>query len=127
MAGLEVQRLSAGYGDVTVLRDIDLAVEEGGFAVLIGANGAGKSTLLRTISGLIDPSQGEIRLMGKRIDHLMPHHVVQMGLVGHGADCRKIQQRGDEFGILFQGSLVVTHRFFQLSLSVHHLSTILVG
>ena len=81
MAGLEVQRLNAGYGDVIVLRGIDLEVEEGGFVVLIGANGAGKSTLLRTISGLIDPSQGEIRLMGKRIDHLMPHHVVQMGFV----------------------------------------------
>jgi branched-chain amino acid transport system ATP-binding protein len=49
--------------------------------VLIGANGAGKSTLLRTISGLIDPSEGEIHLLGQRIDHLMPHRVVEMGFV----------------------------------------------
>ena len=81
MAGLQVHRLSAGYGDLTVIRDIDLEVDEGGFVVLIGANGAGKSTLLRTISGLIDPSQGEIHLMGQRIDHLRPHQVVEMGFV----------------------------------------------
>jgi branched-chain amino acid transport system ATP-binding protein len=81
MSGLEVHRLSAGYGDLTVVRDIDLEVDEGGFVVLVGANGAGKSTLLRTISGLINPSQGEIRLMGQRIDHLMPHQVVEMGFV----------------------------------------------
>jgi branched-chain amino acid transport system ATP-binding protein len=81
MAGLQVHRLSAGYGDLTVIRDIDLEVDEGGFVVLIGANGAGKSTLLRTISGLIEPTQGEIRLMGQRIDHLSPHQVVEMGFV----------------------------------------------
>ena len=81
MSGLQIHRLSAGYGDLTVVRDIDLEVDEGGFVVLVGANGAGKSTLLRTISGLIDPSQGEIHLMGQRIDHLMPHQVVEMGFV----------------------------------------------
>ncbi len=79
--GLEIHRLSAGYGDLTVIRDIDLEVDEGSFVVLVGANGAGKSTLLRTISGLIDPSQGEIHLMGQRIDHLMPHRVVEKGFV----------------------------------------------
>lgn len=81
MLGLEIHRLSAGYGDLTVIRDIDLEVDEGSFVVLVGANGAGKSTLLRTISGLIDPSQGEIHLMGQRIDHLMPHRVVEKGFV----------------------------------------------
>ncbi len=81
MSGLHIHRLSAGYGDVTVVRDIDLEVDEGCLVVLIGANGAGKSTLLRTVSGLINPDQGEIRLMGQRIDHLMPHQIVEMGFV----------------------------------------------
>ena len=81
MSGLHVHRLSTGYGDLTVVRDIDLEVDEGGLVVLVGANGAGKSTLLRTISGLIHPSLGEIRLMGQRIDRLMPHQVVEMGFV----------------------------------------------
>ena len=50
---LEIKGLSAGYGDVQVLWDIDLNVEEGQIVALVGANGAGKSTLLKTISGLL--------------------------------------------------------------------------
>ena len=53
MALLDVKGLRAGYGDVPVLRGIDLSIQAGSITALIGANGAGKTTLLRTISGII--------------------------------------------------------------------------
>jgi branched-chain amino acid transport system ATP-binding protein len=81
MANLEVREVWGGYGDVTVLKGVTLAVESGQVVALVGANGAGKSTLLRTISGLLRPARGEIVLEGERIDHAAPHHVVELGFI----------------------------------------------
>jgi branched-chain amino acid transport system ATP-binding protein len=81
MATLEVRGVRGGYGDVTVLKDVNLDVHDREVVALVGANGAGKSTLLRTISGLLRPTAGEIRFMGERIDHAPPHHVVELGFV----------------------------------------------
>jgi branched-chain amino acid transport system ATP-binding protein len=81
MPMLEVHGVRGGYGDVTVLKDVSLQVEEREVVALVGANGAGKSTLLRTVSGLLRPTVGEIRLRGERIDHAPPHHVVELGFV----------------------------------------------
>src|SRR5450756_919793 len=53
MALLDVVGLCAGYGDVPVLRGIELSIPAGSITALIGANGAGKTTLLRTISGIV--------------------------------------------------------------------------
>jgi ABC-type multidrug transport system ATPase subunit len=52
---LELQRLSAAYGDTTVLRDADLIVPDGRAVALLGPNGAGKTTLLSVVSGLLPP------------------------------------------------------------------------
>jgi branched-chain amino acid transport system ATP-binding protein len=81
MPTLEVRGVWGGYGDVTVLKDVSLQVEEREVVALVGANGAGKSTLLRTVSGLLRPTGGEIRLRGERIDQAPPHHVVELGFV----------------------------------------------
>ena len=81
MPVLEILDLHAGYGDVSVLKGIQLQVEKGELVALVGSNGAGKSTLLRTISGLIKPHKGEITFTGKRIDHLLPHQIVEMGFI----------------------------------------------
>ncbi|MBP1779257.1 MAG: transporter ATP-binding protein, partial [candidate division NC10 bacterium] len=62
MPTLEVRGVRGGYGDVTVLNDVSLEVEDREVVALVGANGAGKSTLLRTVSGLLRPTAGEIRL-----------------------------------------------------------------
>jgi branched-chain amino acid transport system ATP-binding protein len=78
---LEVKGLRAGYGDVTVLRGVDLAVDRGQVVALIGANGAGKTTLLRSISGLLRPTGGEVRLDGTPLQGLPPHRVVEAGFV----------------------------------------------
>lgn len=59
---LEARAISAGYGPMTVLRDIDLAVTPGEMVLVLGPNGAGKTTLLRALSGLVPISGGELRL-----------------------------------------------------------------
>lgn len=78
---LSVSGLFAGYGAVTVVRDVNLEVGKGSTVVLIGPNGHGKTTVLRTISGLIEPREGEIRLAGERIDGLPAEKITEMGVV----------------------------------------------
>ncbi|HET9090355.1 MAG TPA: ABC transporter ATP-binding protein [Acidimicrobiales bacterium] len=59
---IRVENLSVSYGAVTALRDVTFEAPTGKITTVIGANGAGKTTLLRTISGLVKPRQGSIRL-----------------------------------------------------------------
>ncbi|HSM89428.1 MAG TPA: ABC transporter ATP-binding protein, partial [Desulfobacterales bacterium] len=81
MALLEVKNIEVFYGDVQVIFDLSLKVEEGEVVSIIGGNGAGKSTLLRTISGLMQPAKGEIAFEGRPIQHLPPEEVVERGIV----------------------------------------------
>ena len=60
MKMLKIKEIDSGYGDVTVLKNISLDVEEGELVSIVGANGAGKTTLLNTISGLLGTKKGEI-------------------------------------------------------------------
>ena len=78
---LQLHDLHVGYGAISVLRGVSFTVSKGAITALIGANGAGKSTTLNTISGLLQPSRGEILLEGARIDHLPPEQVVRLGVV----------------------------------------------
>ena len=78
---LEITRLQSGYGDVQVLWDVSLAVEEGELACIVGSNGAGKTTLLRTISGLIRPISGGVKFAGKEIGGLSADAVLAQGVV----------------------------------------------
>ncbi len=80
-ADLVVEHLRAGYGDVEVLREVSFEVGPGEIVALVGANGVGKTTTLRTISGLLRPAGGTIRLGGARIDGLPPHEIVARGLL----------------------------------------------
>ncbi len=77
---LKVNEVYASYGPVVALRGVSLHVPEGGIVSILGANGAGKSSALRAISGLVRISRGSIEFMGKRIDHLAPENIVQMGI-----------------------------------------------
>ena len=72
MALLEINKLNVAYGDVHVLFDLDISVEEGEIVSIIGGNGAGKSTLLKTISGLLKPLSGTIGFQGKEIKECPP-------------------------------------------------------
>jgi branched-chain amino acid transport system ATP-binding protein len=78
---LEVEGLLAGYGRVSVLRDVSIRVTEDKIVGLLGANGAGKTTLIRAISGLASIHAGEIRFFGKRTNELSPQGLVRRGLV----------------------------------------------
>ena len=72
MAQVQLSRVGKAFGPVTVLRDIDLTVEDGEFVVFVGPSGCGKSTLLRIIAGLEEASEGEIRLDGERVNDASP-------------------------------------------------------
>jgi branched-chain amino acid transport system ATP-binding protein len=74
---LEFDRVSAGYGDLTVIHDVSFRVAEGEVVCLVGSNGAGKSTILRTIAGLLHPVRGEIRLRGEAIHATPPYEIVR--------------------------------------------------
>lgn len=62
---LETRDLHAGYGDVTVVRDLNLTVSSGEIVTLLGRNGAGKTTALLTMAGALRPISGEVRFLGK--------------------------------------------------------------
>jgi branched-chain amino acid transport system ATP-binding protein len=81
MALLDIVGLCAGYGDVPVLRGINLSITAGSITALIGANGAGKTTLLRAISGIIPSDAGTIHYDGQDIVGMPPHDIVRAGLV----------------------------------------------
>jgi branched-chain amino acid transport system ATP-binding protein len=61
---IEARGMSAGYGKMAVVRDIDLHVDAGEVVALIGANGAGKTTTLLTLAGELTPLSGEVRMLG---------------------------------------------------------------
>jgi branched-chain amino acid transport system ATP-binding protein len=86
---LEVDDLHVSYGAIEAVKGISFSVEEGQIVTLIGGNGAGKTTTLRTLSGLLKPTQGDIRYQGKSIRGLPGHAVVQRG-VAHCPEGRRI-------------------------------------
>ncbi|MCP4686602.1 MAG: ABC transporter ATP-binding protein [Desulfobacterales bacterium] len=81
MAFLEVKNIDVFYGDVQVVFDLSMRVEEGEVVSIIGSNGAGKSTLLRTISGLMHPAKGEILFRDAPLSASPPEKIVERGVV----------------------------------------------
>lgn len=86
---LELNNVNTYYGKIHALKGVSLTVERGEIVTLIGSNGAGKTTTLRTISGLIRPKQGDIKLNGASITTVSPHKIVEMG-IGHVPEGRGI-------------------------------------
>lgn len=71
-AALELQGITKSYDTVQVLQKINLTVEEGEFICLLGPSGCGKTTLLRIIAGLLDPTDGDIVIRGRKVTALSP-------------------------------------------------------
>lgn len=78
---LQVSDLAVGYGDVQVVWQVDLTVEQGRVVALVGSNGAGKTTLLRAISGLLPTRHGSITVAGERLEGARPTDFVRRGIV----------------------------------------------
>lgn len=85
---LKIENLQAGYGEMVVLRNINISLSEGEIVSVVGSNGAGKSTLLKAVSGIIK-SSGTITFNHQPLSGLQAHRIVQRGVV-HVPEGRKI-------------------------------------
>ncbi len=85
---LNIENLNAGYGEMPVLRKINLEINQGEIVSVVGSNGAGKSTLLKAISGTVK-SSGLISYEKRPINTLQAHSIVKLGIV-HVPEGRKI-------------------------------------
>jgi branched-chain amino acid transport system ATP-binding protein len=77
---LSVDALEVGYGEAPVLKGVSLRVDAGDVVALVGPNGAGKTTLMNTVSGLLRPTAGSVRLDGADLTALRPEAVVASGI-----------------------------------------------
>ena len=78
---LDVENVHSYYGNIHALKGVSLTVNKGEIVTLIGANGAGKSTTLKTISGILKPREGAVRLRGEDLAKLPAHKIVEKGIV----------------------------------------------
>jgi branched-chain amino acid transport system ATP-binding protein len=81
MTSLMVENVHTYYGNIHALKGVSLNVEQGEIVTLIGGNGAGKTTTLRTITGLLKPREGVIRLDNEDLVHSKSHEIVYKGVV----------------------------------------------
>jgi branched-chain amino acid transport system ATP-binding protein len=86
---LSIKNLEAGYGKVQVLHGISMEVPRGKVVTLIGSNGAGKTTTMRAISGMIQPTAGEISLNNQSIDGMESYTIAKLGLA-HSPEGRRV-------------------------------------
>ena len=77
---LKVNDINVYYGSIHAVKNVSFEVNEGEIVTLIGANGAGKSTVLNTVSGLLRSRTGSITFLGRDINRMPPHAVVEQGL-----------------------------------------------
>ncbi|HET7874832.1 MAG TPA: ABC transporter ATP-binding protein [Methylomirabilota bacterium] len=86
---LRVEDLEVAYGKIQALWGVTFDIPEGEIVAVVGANGAGKTTTLKTLSGLLRPKAGRISLSDRRLDHLSPAEIVELGVV-HVPEGRKL-------------------------------------
>ena len=114
---LKTQSLKKTFGDFDAVAGIDLVVPRGSFYGFLGPNGAGKSTTIKCLTGLLEPSSGEIRILGldpategvaiQRLVGVVPEDLAlfeqltgaeTLAFIGkvHGLDAKTIEERTDE-------------------------------
>lgn len=86
---LQIDNLESYYGPIQAIRGVSLKVHEGQIVTVLGANGAGKTTLLKTISGVMDPEKGTVKMDGTDIQSMEPDAIVRRGIV-HVPEGREI-------------------------------------
>lgn len=80
MTMLEVENATKIFGGFTAVNKVNLTVAEGETHAIIGPNGAGKTTLFNVVSGLISPETGSVTFRGKKLNKMMPHDIVNVGM-----------------------------------------------
>ena len=103
---LELIDVHTYYGHIHALKGISIEVAEGEIVTLIGSNGAGKSTTLKTISGLLSPRNGEVRVLGSRTSGLKAHQVSKLG-VAQSPEGRRVFPRMSVLENLQMGAFVL--------------------
>jgi branched-chain amino acid transport system ATP-binding protein len=89
---LQVDDIEVRYGAIRALKGVSFEVFEGEVVALLGANGAGKTTTQKTVSGMLQPSLGQIIFDGERIDGIPPHKLISMGIC-HVPEGRRVFPR----------------------------------
>ena len=77
---LELHNITKRYPGVIALNDVSISFRKGEVHALVGENGAGKSTFIKTISGAVQPNEGEIIFDGITYDHLTPQKSLELGI-----------------------------------------------
>lgn len=80
MALLETKNLGITFGGLRAVGEFEISINEGELMGLIGPNGAGKTTIFNLLTGVYQPTEGDVLLDGKSIKGLKPHQIVEMGL-----------------------------------------------
>lgn len=119
-AWLSIENLNAAYGDIAVLHNISLDVNQDEIVCLIGSNGAGKTTLLRCLSGLLAPSKGQIRVDGKIIDKHDTSTLVEAG-IAHVPEGRRLFSGLSVFDNLMLGAYRRTDGHQNILHSIEHI------
>ncbi len=89
---LQVEDIEVRYGAIRALKGVSFEVFEGEVVALLGANGAGKTTTQKTVSGMLQPSLGQIMFDGERIDGIPAHKLISMGIC-HVPEGRRVFPR----------------------------------
>lgn len=104
MTAIQINDVHKSFGDLHVLRGIELEIPRGECVILLGANGSGKSTLIRCLNGLTRPDSGSVRIDGERVT---------------GAGVRRLRRLRRQIGVVFQ--------HFNLVPNVNALQNVLYG
>jgi len=80
MTLLDVESLDAGYGDLQILTDVDMSVDDGEYVTIVGPNGAGKSTVMKSVFGLTTHMGGRVTFDGEDITGLPPEEIIHYGV-----------------------------------------------
>lgn len=89
---LEAKNLSMQFGGIKAVTDLSFVVPEGSITACIGPNGAGKTTVFNMLTGVYEPTKGEVRFDGKSLNGLKPYHIAALGMARTFQNIRLFKQ-----------------------------------